>query len=119
MKQKLNSKERSAVDDELKQQEIKNQLATLAQQLNTKAPDTYRKMVKLLNVTRASLSSHLTEDIHLQLAQTEDFLSLQQQLRPGAWEYKIDNQLPEQPCPIPRLMLKNLAENAIKHGISQ
>lgn len=114
----LNSLEIANLNSRLNPHEIKNLITSISPDLITKAPEAYKKMIKLLNVTRASLSNKLTESLTPQLKQADDFLKLQQNISPYSWEYHIINKPPESNYELPRLLVKNMVENALKHGIS-
>ena len=118
LQQNLNAMELQSLNKQLDPHEIKNLLASISPEIQEKAPESYRKMLKLFNITKASLNSHsLTESIENQIQQTEDFLSLEKSMLPEPLEYSIENKLEQKDQQIPRLMLKNLVENAVKHGI--
>ena len=118
LQQNLNAMELQSLNKQLDPHEIKNLLASISPEIQEKAPESYRKMLKLFNITKASLNSHsLTESIENQIQQTEDFLSLEKSMLPEPLEYSIENKIEQKDQQIPRLMLKNLVENAVKHGI--
>jgi tetratricopeptide (TPR) repeat protein len=117
MQNDLNVKEMESLNNQLNPHEVKNLLASLAPELLTQAPDAYRKMIKLFNVTRASLSDKLTEPLQAQLHQVEDYLQLQQSISSTLWQYRIENQTEECGVELPRLLLKNMVENAVKYGM--
>ena len=118
LQQNLNAMELQSLNKQLDPHEIKNLLASISPEIQEKAPESYRKMLKLFNITKASLNNHsLTESIENQIQQTEDFLSLEKSMLPEPLEYSIENKIQQKDLQIPRLMLKNLVENAVKHGI--
>ena len=118
LQQNLNAMELQSLNKQLDPHEIKNLLASISPEIQEKAPESYRKMLKLFNITKASLNNHsLTESIENQIQQTEDFLSLEKSMLPEPLEYSIENKIQQKDQQIPRLMLKNLVENAVKHGI--
>ncbi len=114
----LNTTELANLNNQLNPHEIKNLISSIAPDLLTKAPDAYKKLIRLFNVTRASLSNNLTEPIEVQVKQVEDYLTLMQSISPYQWDFEVDNDLVEQNIELPRLILKNLAENAVKYGMS-
>lgn len=113
----LNVTELANLNNQLNPHEVKNLITSIAPELLTKAPDAYKKMIKLFNVTRASLSNKLTEPLKTQIGQAEDFLQLQQSISPYAWVFEIDNKAEDLQIELPRLLLKNMVENAVKHGM--
>lgn len=118
LQQNLMEAELSNLNKQLDPHEIKNLLASISPEIQDKAPESYRKMLKLFNLTKASLnSSSITDSIENQLQQIDDFLSLEKSMLPIPLEYSIENKTQNIQTQIPRLLLKNLVENAIKHGI--
>lgn len=113
----LNRKELESLNNQLNPHEVKNLITSIAPDIITKAPEAYKKMIKLFNVTRASLSNQLTEPLQSQINQAEDFLQLQQSISPNVWSYEIQNDCEDCNMEIPRLLLKNMVENAVKHGM--
>jgi len=118
LQQNLNEMELSNLNKQLDPHEIKNLLASISPEIQDKAPEAYKKMIKLLNITKAGLNSNsLTETVENQVKQIDDFLSLEKQMSSKEFEYEISNQITDSSVKIPRLLLKNLVENSIKHGI--
>lgn len=118
LQQNLNAMELQSLNKQLDPHEIKNLLASISPEIQEKAPESYRKMLKLFNITKASLNNHsLTESIEIQIQQIEDFLSLEKMMLSENFEYSVENKIENKELQIPRLMLKNLVENSIKHGI--
>ena len=116
----LNKMELQSLNKQLDPHEIKNLLASISPEIQEKAPESYRKMLKLLNITKASLNnSSMTESVKNQVQQIEDFLSLEKNSLSVPFQYSIENKIETKNAQIPRLMLKNLVENAIKHGIKR
>ncbi|WP_169929251.1 tetratricopeptide repeat-containing sensor histidine kinase [Flavobacterium croceum] len=117
LQQNLNAMQLENLNKQLNPHEIKNILANISPEIQRNAPEAYNKMTKLLNITRASLSSNsVTDSIENQLQQIEDYLSLEKTVLPVRLQYTIHNTV-ETNKQIPRLLLKNLVENSIKHGI--
>jgi tetratricopeptide (TPR) repeat protein len=113
----LNLRELESLNHQLNPHEVKNLITSIAPEIITKAPDAYKKMIKLFNVTRASLSHQLTDSLEAQVQQVDDFLQLQQSISPYVWEYEIQNDWEDADIEIPRLLLKNMVENSVKHGL--
>ena len=117
LQQNLNAMQLDNLNKQLDPHEIKNILANISPEIQRNAPDAYNKMTKLLNLTRASLSSNsITDSLENQLQQIEDYLSLEKTVLPVPLSYTINNSV-DTSKQIPRLLLKNLVENSIKHGI--
>lgn len=120
LQQNLVEAELSNLNKQLDPHEIKNLLASISPEIQEKEPESYKKMLKLFNLTKASLNSNsITDSIENQLQQIDDFLSLEKSMLPIPLEYSIENTIQNTQTQIPRLLLKNLVENAIKHGIKQ
>lgn len=117
LQQNLNAMQLDNLNKQLNPHEIKNILANISPEIQRNAPEAYNKMTKLLNLTKASLSSNsVTDSIENQLHQIEDYLSLEKTVLPVPLQYSIHNTV-ETNKQIPRLLLKNIVENSIKHGI--
>lgn len=118
LQQNLHEMELHNLNQQLDPHEIKNLLASISPEIQEKAPDSYRKMLKLFNLTKASLNNtSITESIGNQIQQIDDFLSLEKNTLSEPLEYFIENKIENPQIQIPRLMLKNLVENSVKHGI--
>ncbi len=110
--------EMSNLNKQLDPHEIKNLIANISPEIQEKAPESYRKMLKLFNITKAALNNNsITDSIKNQTLQIDDFLGLEKQMLTVPLHYSIENNIQNPELQIPRLMLKNLVENAVKHGI--
>jgi len=117
LQQSLNQMQLSKLNAQLDPHEIKNLLASISPEIQDKAPEAYKHMIKLLNITKASLNNtSLTEPVDEQVNQVEDYLSLIKNTLSAPLDYQIENKVADE-TPLPRLLLKNLVENAVKHGI--
>jgi len=114
----LSVRELESLNSQLNPHEIKNLIASIAPELISKAPEAYKKMIKLFNVTRASLNDRLTESLDVQIGQIEDYLQLQQGMSASQWTFEIEHETGEGEIELPRLLLKNMVENAVKYGVS-
>lgn len=118
LQQNFNQLELQNLNQQLDPHEVKNLLASISPEIQEKAPDAYQKMLKLFKLTRATLNNKsMTESLDIQLQQIEDYLSLEKTMLNHPLHFEIDNQIIEKEVQIPRLLLKNLVENALKHGI--
>ncbi|MBN9313608.1 MAG: hypothetical protein J0I53_11225 [Chryseobacterium sp.] len=114
----LDQMELQSLNKQLDPHEIKNLLANISPEIQEKAPEAYRKMLKLFNITKAALNNNsITDSIANQTQQIDDLLDLEKQMLTVPLEYTIENTVQNPAHQIPRLMLKNLVENAVKHGI--
>lgn len=97
--------------------EIKNLISSLAPHLQRKAPSIYKKMIKLFNITRASLNNGFYEPLSIQLQQMEDLINLHQNSNDDNINYEIHMHSDAELNPnLPRLILKNIAESILKHN---
>ncbi len=117
LQQNLTQIELSQLNQQLDPHEIKNILTSISPEIQENAPDAYLKMIKLLNVTKSSLNKSLTENLATQIQQIEDYLTVYQTIMHEPFSYTIENNLEDASIHIPRLLLKNFVENAVKHGI--
>ena len=103
LQQNLNAMQLDNLNKQLDPHEIKNILANISPEIQRNAPDAYNKMTKLLNLTRASLSSNsITDSLENQLQQIEDYLSLEKTVLSVPLSYTINNTV-DTTKPIPRL----------------
>jgi len=117
MQQEIVQKELEQLNKQLDPHEIKNLLASISPEIQEKAPETYRKMLKLLNIVKSSLSGKITQSLEEQINQVRDFLTLEQVNFVVPFEFEIKHKVQSSDVAIPRLFLKNLVENSVKHGI--
>lgn len=118
MQHQLTKMELQNLNQQFNPHEFKNLLAGLAPEIQEKAPQAYRHMIKLLNLTKATIEHNtLTDSVDNQLKQIESYLVLQKNVISIPLDWEIQNDLPNPEFQIPRLLLKNLVENAVKHGI--
>lgn len=117
MQKNIVEKELEQLNKQLDPHEIKNMLASISPEIQDKAPDAYRKMLKLLNIVKSSLSGKITQELNEQIQQIRDFLTLEQTHFTEPFEFEVDVNLNHEMLKIPRLLLKNLVENSVKHGM--
>ena len=118
LQQNINQMELQNLNQQLDPHEIKNLLSSISPEIQIKAPEAYKQMLKLLNLTKVSLNSKsITDSIENQVLQIEDYLSLEKNMLSVPLSYSIYNSVKNTQIQIPRLLLKNLVENSVKHGI--
>jgi tetratricopeptide (TPR) repeat protein len=118
LQQNINYMELQNLNQQLDPHELKNLLASISPEIQTKAPDAYRQMLKLFNLTKASLNSKsITDSLENQVQQIDDFLSLEKNMLSVPLTYSIHNSVENTEIQMPRLILKNLVENSVTHGI--
>lgn len=114
----LNKMEMQNLNQQLNPHEIKNLLFGIAPEIITKAPEAYNQMTNLFNIIKSSLNNEITDTIENQLQQIEAFLQLTKNNISVPFSYQINNSITQTDSKqLPRLMLKNMVENAVKHGI--
>lgn len=117
LKQNFHTMEIQNLNQQLSPHEVKNMLASISPEIQEKAPESYKRLIKLLNLTMASLKSEtFLDSLSNQVSQIDDLLYLEKAMLGDKLTYSIQNNISED-IQIPRLLLKNLVENAIKHGI--
>lgn len=106
------------INQQLNPHEFKNMLIQIAPEIQEKAPLAYRSLLKLLNLTKQSIGNNtFIESIENQIYQIESYLTLTKDIISVPLEWEIKNKLDHNNYFIPRLLLKNLVENSVKHGI--
>lgn len=115
MSHEFNQIELAYLNAQLDPHEIKNLLASISPEIQSKAPDSYNKMLQLLSLTQASLNNSITESLEIQLVQVEKYLQLINDSLFEPIEYQIQNHF-HYDIQLPRLLMKNLIENSVKHG---
>lgn len=121
LQQSISQLEINQLNQQLDPHEIKNLLAGISPEIQQKAPESYKKMIKLLNITKASLNNlSLTENVSLQVEQARNYLDLQKNVMMKNFDYRINDTVHQNGnAVLPRLLLKNLVENAVKHGLKE
>ncbi len=114
----LNKMELQNLNQQLNPHEFKNLLVGIAPEIQQKAPEAYKNMIRLLNITKEGIKTDsLTESVENQLLHLESVLQLEQNIATYPFDWNIVNKLNIDNCQIPRLIIKNAVDNAIKHGI--
>ncbi|MCT4664239.1 MAG: tetratricopeptide repeat protein [Flavobacteriales bacterium] len=116
-KRGITKMELSNIIGQLEPHEIKNILSGISTDIQDKEPKTYNNLIKLLQITQSSLDNDkATENIKVQLEQAKNLLTLKQQNLFEPLTFRIDNHV-DGKIPLPKLLLLNMVQNAIKHGI--
>ena len=117
MQQQVNLMELQNLNQQLDPHELKNFLANIAPEIQQQAPEAYSHLIKLFSIVKSALNNKsFTESLILQIQQAEDYLAIEKKILNVPLNYEIKNQV-AQDFQLPRLLLKNLVENAVKHGI--
>jgi tetratricopeptide (TPR) repeat protein len=107
----------SNINNQINSHDFKNTLTAALTEVQEKAPQSYQHIADLLNITETALySDSFTDSLKNQFTQIKGLVSLAQNQLFEKIELRIQNHLDED-IQIPRLLLKNLVENSIKHGI--
>lgn len=119
LQRELNGLELNSLNNQLNPHEVKNLLASISPQIQEKAPEAYQKMLKLFNITKAGLQNDtLTDSLSNQLKQATDYVDLMKDVLWEPLEFEVQNNIEfDENVVLPRLLLKNLVENSVKHGI--
>lgn len=118
LQKEINALELSMLNHQLDPNEIKNLIDSIAPEVQQYVPEAYEQITQLFNITHASLSNKISESLATQLAQVEDFIKLNAKTFSYPLSYEIDHKnIVNQQVELPRLLLKNIVENALKHGI--
>lgn len=107
----------TSLNNEIRTHDFKNTLSAALIEVQEKAPQSYQHIVDLISITETALySDSFTDSLKNQFTQIKGLVNLAQNQLHENVVLTIQNNVDEQ-VQIPRLLLKNLVENAIKHGI--
>ncbi|MET3537698.1 ATP-binding protein [Chryseobacterium limigenitum] len=109
--------ELSNINNQLNPHEIAGILQRVGLEIYSESSEAYQTMTKLHRIIRPSLTTTLTENFQLQLEQIENLLSFEQSKINIPFDYSIQNQIQNTEIAVPKLLLVNLVNNAINHGI--
>jgi LytS/YehU family sensor histidine kinase len=118
MKHNLAQLELQNLNQQLNPHEFKNMMMVLAPEIQVKAPQAYQHLLRISQLIKAALhQSSITDSLENQLNQIESYLAIEKELLVYPLEWDIKATVPDMNIEIPRLLLKNMVENAVKHGV--
>lgn len=107
----------SNLNNQINSHDFKNTLTAALNEVQEKAPKSYQHICDLLQITESALySDSYTDSLRNQFHQIKGLVDLTQNRLFEKVHLHIDNRIDEE-VQIPRLLLKNLVENSLKHGI--
>lgn len=107
----------SNLNNQINSHDFKNTLTAALNEVQEKAPESYEHIHNLLKITESALySDSFTDSLRNQLIQVEGLVKLSKKQLFENIDLKIKNQIDDS-IELPRLLLKNLVENSLKHGI--
>lgn len=107
----------SNLNNQINSHDFKNTLSAALNEVQEKAPKSYQYISNLLKITESALySDSFTDSLKNQFTQIEGLVELSKVQLFENVDLEIKNYVDES-VQIPRLLLKNLVENSIKHGI--
>lgn len=107
----------SNLNNQINSHDFKNTLTAALNQVQEKAPESYQHISHLLKITESALySDSFTDSLRNQFSQIQGLVQLSKAQLFEDVVLEIKNSVDED-VQIPRLLLKNLVENSLKHGI--
>lgn len=114
----INLMEMQNLNQQLDPHELDNFIQIVSKKVIRQDERLYNQLINLWNVTNIVLNhKELTSDIKTEIENLEKFLIYQQEIIYPKFEFNITNDLSDENFKIPRLLLRNLTGNAIKHGL--
>jgi hypothetical protein len=109
--------ELSNINSQLNPHEVAGILQRVGFEVYSESSKAYDTVTTLHRIIRSSLTSVLTENLQLQLEQIETLLIFEKSKINTPFEFSIHNQIRDVEITVPKLLLVNLVNNAINHGI--
>lgn len=114
----INEMELQTLNQQLDPHEITNFIQSVSKNIMRQDEKLYNQLINLWDITNIVLNhKEITANINNEIENLEKYLKYQQEIVYPKFEFNITNKLNNQNFKIPRLLLKNLAGNAIKHGL--
>lgn len=110
----------SVLNKQLNPHFINNTLTSMSPKLQKEAPETYQSIVKLSRLIGSTFGNEsLTDSLETQLEGVQGYLDLQKLILHDKLSSVIHNDVQNNSIEIPRLLLQNLVENSVEHGIKR
>lgn len=114
----INEMELQTLNQQLDPHEITNYIQSVSGQILRKDEKLYNQLINLWDITNIVLNhKEITSYVNTEIENLEKYLTFQQEIVHPKFEFNITNKLKDDKIKIPRLLLRNLAGNAIKHGL--
>lgn len=114
----INEMELQTLNQQLDPHEIKTYIDLVTENLMRQDEKLYNQLINLWDITNVVLNhKEITADIKTEIENLKKYLIYQQEIVFPKFEFNIINNVKDEKFKIPRLLLKNLAVNSIKHGI--
>ncbi|GHB53147.1 sensor histidine kinase [Mongoliitalea lutea] len=114
----INEMELQTLNQQLDPHELSNFIQSVSRNVLRKDEKLYNQLINLWDVTTIVLNhKEFTSDVNTEIENLKKYLIYQQEIVYPKFEFEISNQLTSDDFLVPRLLLRNLAANAIKHGL--
>jgi hypothetical protein len=114
----VNKMELQALNQQLNPHEIRTFIQVVSKNVMMQDEKFYNQLMNLWELTNAVINyEEISIDIASEIENLKSFLTFQQEITYPKFEFTITNNLKDDNFKIPRLLIKNLAGNAIKHGL--
>lgn len=114
----INAMELQNLNQQLDPHEVTNFIQTVSDKVQRIDENLYNQLVNLWDITNIVINhKDITSDIQTEIINLKKYLAYQQEIAYPKFEYAIVNNLSDNTFKIPRLLLRNLTNNSIKHGL--
>ncbi len=114
----INEMELQNLNQQLDPHEITNFIDSISDKVLRQDAKMHEQLMLLWDVTNIVLNhKDITTDIDTEIKNLEKYFMYQQEITYPTFDYNISNLILNSDYKIPRLLLRNLAKNSIKHGI--